>query len=1088
MALSKNVVTLQLLQTMQNDVSPVVSQQPLVVENLVVDKMGTFKKRWGYDGIGLGILGTSTQLSNIQYITERRGELVVASESGFYKYASAPDSMIQVSRAIVTEVEKTSIIRNNYNQTNAQMVTVNGVMVVVYEDSRGGFRYSAYDETSKTLLKNDVYVGAITNPTFFEFYEKLFLFYVRTSDDHICFRQIDTGSFDISSTEIEAEEDVFNTKCVVGTNKFFRVKTYTSSKISLGYVNDSDELSFGFIGTDGLSKGDRDAVPDRFTCTETYSGNFDYLVELDNDGTIYHRVVWVDAAEIKLARYDQVGGEDISPVTLSAYSDIHAATFSFSTDDVFVAWDKTAAIAQEYLVYGGKWDLDGTQITAPYIIGAGLALVTEVFTIDDVRYMATTYSSVFQPNVFVMSEYGNVAAKFNKDSSLTHRTTPGLLAVPFSDVGKWRIPLETRTRLSKEGDFYSQTYGVSVFDVVYDGITPTSRTLEKTLYISGSVIRDYDGATFAEAGFLLYPDSSLIAAVKASTQATGTITESGGGSVKFTAAAFGTPGNSVSVSFTSGGTAGSEVVTVVGTAISIQIQNLISTAAQIKTKIEASGAAMALITPSILVAGAMRAGESVTLSGGVGGSLSSGTYQYKAVYAWTDNFGEIHRSGVDETEVVTYAATGNDQVSVTVPSLFATDKSDVSIELYRTEADGTVFYLTGYAVNDKTQTYTTFTDTVSDTILVTKEILYTAGGVLDNTSYPTASALAVNGNRLMIGGSENETLVYYSKNKNPGFGLGMSDFLSIDTGSKGGDIVALKALGENTLVLKDFCIGVISGQFALDTGLDVSLTYDVLSEELGCVSKNSAIETDKGILFQSQRGICLVNKQLEVSFIGGPVESYRESIITSAARLTDLQTIVFTHADNDAICMGYGKGAWTTFTGHQAYATTVIGTDLYMLTTNDKILKKSTAKTDAGIPFATRLRTQWYQLGGLGGFERLYSFAIQGKVVSPYGLNVSVYRDFDETPSEVMVFASEPFTVAGDEDTFADQNRVLQQIRVQPRYQKCSAICLEVSEFFPDGYGPFESLEWHGMRFEIGVKKGSYKFDASQAAKALTGG
>jgi hypothetical protein len=231
-----------------------------------------------------------------------------------------------------------------------------------------------------------------------------------------------------------------------------------------------------------------------------------------------------------------------------------------------------------------------------------------------------------------------------------------------------------------------------------------------------------------------------------------------------------------------------------------------------------------------------------------------------------------------------------------------------------------------------------------------------------------------------------------------------------------------------------------------------------------------------------------VNKQLEVSFIGGPVESYRESIITSAARLTDLQTIVFTHADNDAICMGYGKGAWTTFTGHQAYATTVIGTDLYMLTTNDKILKKSTAKTDAGIPFATRLRTQWYQLGGLGGFERLYSFAIQGKVVSPYGLNVSVYRDFDETPSEVMVFASEPFTVAGDEDTFADQNRVLQQIRVQPRYQKCSAICLEVSEFFPDGYGPFESLEWHGMRFEIGVKKGSYKFDASQAAKALTGG
>jgi hypothetical protein len=64
---------------------------------------------------------------------------------------------------------------------------------------------------------------------------------------------------------------------------------------------------------------------------------------------------------------------------------------------------------------------------------------------------------------------------------------------------------------------------------------------------------------------------------------------------------------------------------------------------------------------------------------------------------------------------------------------------------------------------------------------------------------------------------------------------------------------------------------------------------------------------------------------------------------------------------------------------------------------------------------------------------------------------------------------------------------MMQQIRVQPRHQRCSAISIEVSEYFPDGYGPFESLEWHGMRFELGVKKGAYKFDSTQAAKTLTG-
>ena len=56
---------------------------------------------------------------------------------------------------------------------------------------------------------------------------------------------------------------------------------------------------------------------------------------------------------------------------------------------------------------------------------------------------------------------------------------------------------------------------------------------------------------------------------------------------------------SITVTYTAGGTAGSEVVTVVGKDITVQIQSSVSTAAQIKTAVEASAAAMALITPYI---------------------------------------------------------------------------------------------------------------------------------------------------------------------------------------------------------------------------------------------------------------------------------------------------------------------------------------------------------------------------------------------------------------------------------------------------------------------------------------------------------
>lgn len=67
----------------------------------------------------------------------------------------------------------------------------------------------------------------------------------------------------------------------------------------------------------------------------------------------------------------------------------------------------------------------------------------------------------------------------------------------------------------------------------------------------------------------------------------------------FTAIDLYTDGNLITVEYTGGGTAGSEVVTVVGNAISVQIQSGVSTATQIKTALDASAPAIALITTTI---------------------------------------------------------------------------------------------------------------------------------------------------------------------------------------------------------------------------------------------------------------------------------------------------------------------------------------------------------------------------------------------------------------------------------------------------------------------------------------------------------
>ncbi len=102
----------------------------------------------------------------------------------------------------------------------------------------------------------------------------------------------------------------------------------------------------------------------------------------------------------------------------------------------------------------------------------------------------------------------------------------------------------------------------------------------------------------------------------------------------FTAVTAGIGGNSISVTYATGETAGLETVAVTGTAIVVGIQGGGSTAAQVETALEASAAAAALISVANKAgnsgAGVVADAITVTLSGGtdVGGTASAAVIRY----------------------------------------------------------------------------------------------------------------------------------------------------------------------------------------------------------------------------------------------------------------------------------------------------------------------------------------------------------------------------------------------------------------------------------------------------------------------------
>lgn len=96
----------------------------------------------------------------------------------------------------------------------------------------------------------------------------------------------------------------------------------------------------------------------------------------------------------------------------------------------------------------------------------------------------------------------------------------------------------------------------------------------------------------------------------------------------YTALAFGVLGNAVTIAYTTGGTAGAEVVTVVGNAVSVKIQSGVSTATQVRAAVVASAPAALLMSVAVTGTGAtaQTAPVAVThLAGGLDNTIPEGT-------------------------------------------------------------------------------------------------------------------------------------------------------------------------------------------------------------------------------------------------------------------------------------------------------------------------------------------------------------------------------------------------------------------------------------------------------------------------------
>jgi len=487
-----------------------------------------------------------------------------------------------------------------------------------------------------------------------------------------------------------------------------------------------------------------------------------------------------------------------------------------------------------------------------------------------------------------------------------------------------------------------------------------------------------------------------------------------------------------------------------------------------------------------------------------GGFISDGVYQYSAVYRWVDNKGNVHQSA--PSVPITYTAAGGTSlqtISINVPTLRITQKTGVrgeaTVELYRTEAAGTIFYkvtsVSSPTNNNTTTDTVTIVDTLADASIISNEILYTTGGILDNIAAPACDITVSHKNRLFIAGLQNKNEIRYSKITRVGEGVAFNEALSIIVDPVGGDITALASMDSNLLILKRDNVYRVAGDGPSDTGSGGSFTEpELISTDVGCVDTNSVVLGSVGLFFKSSKGIYLIDRSLTSVYIGSQVEDFNGESITSAKILDDVNEVRFATSSGNILVYNYFFKQWSVFTGNNMIDTEIFNNAYTGISLEGNFLQENTGFKDNDAFVNSKISTGWIKVSGLQGYQRAYRLAVLGEFKSKHQLKVTIYNDYSSIVMQEHVFDVNSILSAdtgfygddtyGTTDPYGQEDNGVYQFTLHLKRQKCQALRVVIEDVYDnsDNDGTGEGANITGLTVEVGTKRGINK--QSQTKKA----
>jgi hypothetical protein len=934
------------------------------LRNGVYTKGSRVDKRFGYDQVDMAqTIFSETIGGEADGIATYQDELLVYADQHLYSYAQGANGWVDKGKMVSGIIKTRQIIKNSYQQTEGDMAIAGEIALYAWQDTSGNVRYSIEDLSTGTILANNKDSGYTSDAVKCVALDPYLFLFIRDGADIQVFRLLKT---------MPALQDMGKAVTDLGAATAWDTAVIGDGEnIVLVYKDVSSEIRM--LQYDA----DMNQLPQELTIAEDAD-----VIAVTVDSAFQIFIGWSRAGVVRIARANRSATLLDGPVTAASETATHIALGPQPVSTVgqcIIAWTVTATPVDNQVTRKATYTL-GAISTAAADLMRSVRISAKGFTYQEQNYIGVIYTpaSDLQPTFFIVRmEDGQLVGKqqYREAGAVTTPSTVSRVGNAFH----WMVT--NKTRLISEGDtepFSSFGQSRTSFDFGNVNVFNTEE-MGRSLFISGGILQQYDGAQVTEFGFALFP-------------------------------------------------------------------------------------------------------EPVTTAIGAAGVMSTGTHFIKVVYEWTDANGQIHYSApsIQESETVT-----NESIDVTVATLRVTNKSDITVSIFMTEAGGEIFYratsVTSPLFNDPTVDTVAFNINISDGDLIDNDILYTTGGVLENTQPPAATFLEAYKGRLVLTGLENPVAYWYSKINQEGVPIEFTDVFSDVVESKGGDITAVSTLDDKLLLWKRDRPYYIYGDGPNASGAGAFTIPEQINVDVGCSEHVSIVRMPDGLMFKSVKGIYTMSSGFGVQYVGAGVEDFNGLLITGAVLNPDTNEVRYV-TEGRCLVYNYYFQRWSTFDNFAAKgAVNWINTFAYVRSDGTVFLESETTNKDNGSPVGLYLETGWMSFGGIQGFQRVSRFAILGTYKTRHILRIRVGYDFEEFWRDSYYFDTEtqlaPSTY-GDASPYGEVtgevyggNSLSYFFRAHLSRQKCSSIRFSIEDVTTEETGSSgEGFDITGLALDVGLK------------------